>query len=582
LFVDLRLPTFDLLHVFDFFVGATRYLKLIKQGFAHRKFIRPALFGTAFRKLSQAEKVIILLCLFAFVGGGLKNLNLAYQHFTTLVPARGGELNHGFVGQPHFINPLFATTVTDLSLTNLVFSGLYKYAPDGSLAPDLAEGMPKISEDKKTYTILLRKDAVWHDNTKVTARDVVYTIHMIQDSEVSSPLKNAWLSTEVQNPDDHTVTFKTQNLVALFTHNLTTPIIPAHIWEKTDIKNFAVSPLNLDRAIGSGPYVIQETSKDPSRGKVLKVSLKAFENFYGTEPLLTNVNAYFFDSNSEAEHALTSKSIDAFGGIATETEDNPQNLVQFKPALNQAQVVFLNTQAGPTQDRNVRLALGKAINREKIISEGLNGNATSLIAPIFPADGPDIPTTSPTDMAGAKELLKKAKGEVKLRLVTTKNPTLTRTASLLAETWKELGATVTIETIESKDVKERIIKQHDFDAFLYSYKIDPGSDLFAFWHSSQTKDPGINLSGFTNTEADKLIIESRIQLDPTARQKAITGFMNIFKAETPAIILNQTLYNYRVTKDLHNVTIQNLYEPSTLFYDTRNWYTKTKRAWKFN
>ena len=105
------------------------------------------------------------------------------------VPGRGGIYTEGMLGQPTYINPLLATQEPDLSLTDLVFSGLYKYDQNGQLSPDLADGMPIISADQKQYTINLKHNAKWHNGKPLTADDVLFTIQTVQDPSFKSPLQ---------------------------------------------------------------------------------------------------------------------------------------------------------------------------------------------------------------------------------------------------------------------------------------------------------------------------------------------------------------------------------------------------------
>ena len=65
------------------------------------------------------------------------------------IPARGGELTEGEVGPARFINPILTLSQPDQDLTALVYSGLMRSLPDGSIVPDLAESYT-ISPDGTT------------------------------------------------------------------------------------------------------------------------------------------------------------------------------------------------------------------------------------------------------------------------------------------------------------------------------------------------------------------------------------------------------------------------------------------------
>lgn len=51
---------------------------------------------------------------------------------------------------------------------------MYSLDKQDNVIPAVAKSLPKISADKKTYTIQLRDDAKWSDGSAVTAKDFVY------------------------------------------------------------------------------------------------------------------------------------------------------------------------------------------------------------------------------------------------------------------------------------------------------------------------------------------------------------------------------------------------------------------------
>src|SRR3989344_5531756 len=82
------------------------------------------------------------------LGATLASISMA---LTVEVPAHGGTYTEGVVGAPRFVNPVLAISEAGRDMAALVFSGLLKTEPDGSLSPDVASSYT-ISEDKRTYT----------------------------------------------------------------------------------------------------------------------------------------------------------------------------------------------------------------------------------------------------------------------------------------------------------------------------------------------------------------------------------------------------------------------------------------------
>jgi ABC-type transport system substrate-binding protein len=107
------------------------------------------------------------------------------------VPAYGGTLSEGVLGNPQFINPLLAISDADRDLSALTYSGLMGLSESGALVPVLAESYT-ISEDGKTYTFLLRPNAKFTDGSPVSADDVVFTVKKAQDPAIKSPEYANW------------------------------------------------------------------------------------------------------------------------------------------------------------------------------------------------------------------------------------------------------------------------------------------------------------------------------------------------------------------------------------------------------
>ena len=122
-----------------------------------------------------------LVLLLALVAGliGVPALQLSTASSTASMPLPGSSAPaavarpyvEGALGVPGSVTPLTARTQVDRDLVALLFSGLVRNGPGGTIVPDLAE---RWSVDKagKTWTVDLRDDARWQDGQPVTADDV--------------------------------------------------------------------------------------------------------------------------------------------------------------------------------------------------------------------------------------------------------------------------------------------------------------------------------------------------------------------------------------------------------------------------
>ena len=117
----------------------------------------------------------------------------------TVEPSEPRDYVEGIIGAPVSVSPLTARTQVDRDLVALVFSGLVRNGPGGTLVPDLAESW-SVDPTGNTWTFVLRDDAVWHDGEPVTSTDVKFTIETLQDPDYHGPSASSWREVSVATP----------------------------------------------------------------------------------------------------------------------------------------------------------------------------------------------------------------------------------------------------------------------------------------------------------------------------------------------------------------------------------------------
>ncbi len=165
-------------------------------------------------------------------------------------------------------------------------------------------------------------------------------------------------------------------------------------------------------------------------------------------------------------------------------------------------------------------------------------------------------------------------------LTTINQQTLIKVASHLKMQWESLGIKTEIKIVDSPTFTEEIIRPRNYELILLGQGLGMILDPFPFWHSSQTKDPGLNLALYENKEADKLLEEARQTLDQEKRKTALEKFQNILIEDVPAIFLYSPDYLYLVAEEIKNVSAKIITDPSKRFSDIENWYIKIRRVWK--
>ncbi|OGN16635.1 MAG: hypothetical protein A3C88_02225, partial [Candidatus Yanofskybacteria bacterium RIFCSPHIGHO2_02_FULL_50_12] len=370
------------------------------------------------------------------------------------------------------INPLLSqANDADRDLVSLIYSGLLQYNEEGKLVPDLAKSY-EVSSDGLNYTIYLKENATWHDTKPVTADDIVYTIQTAQNQDYGSLQRLNWQGVEIQKVNDTTVIFKLKNKYAQFPNNLTLSILPKHIWEPVKPINFPLSDLNL-KPIGSGPYAFKKYQKD-DLGQIQWYELTANEQYYDGRSYIDTVQIRFYPSEDDMIAAYNRNEIKNLSYVS------PQNLkkLKFKQRLDIRQVklpryfgVFFNQSQGLViGNKNVRLALNHATEKQALVDTILAGRGSPVYSPLIETVldvGSDIPKYQydpeqakkilaadgwaepdlPTGQAGEKGILKKKNTRLTVRLTTSTFPELAQVANLLKEQWAKIGVEVTVDAL---------------------------------------------------------------------------------------------------------------------------------------
>jgi ABC-type transport system substrate-binding protein len=184
-----------------------------------------------------------------------------------------------------------------------------------------------------------------------------------------------------------------------------------------------------------------------------------------------------------------------------------------------------NMRREPFNDQRVRLALGMAIDVEKLIRYVLYGQGERITGP-FPKqtdfyDNAIAPV--PYDPQGALRLLQEAGWQrnaqgwlekngkrLSFTLITNSGNDIRKSILAIAQdAWKQIGIDVSTDLLEwSVFIQERVNKL-DFDAIVLGWSMGIDPDLYQIWHSSQTDPNQLNFVAFKNQAADDLIIKIR-------------------------------------------------------------------------
>ena len=472
----------------------------------------------------------------------------------------GGVYVEGVIGNISTLNPLLAASEPEQAVSRLLFSSLYNYDVTGALHTDLAESMTV--KDDKVYTIKLR-NAVWHDGKKLTAEDVVYTINLIKNPQVRSPLRVNWLDISARAIDDSTVEFMLPAVYAGFSHALTFPVIPKHILQ-------SVSPSSMREAdfssnpVGSGPFAVKRVQTSESTSSTDVVRMEPNTKYYGAVSTLSRLELRAYGNESLLVKAVNSGEVSAASGLSLSAADNIKSK-QYSTKhwlLNKGVYLLMNNRSQTLQDARVRQALRYATDTSSIRAT-VGDNVARLDTPILQSQiGQKLPAAPDYNLDKAKALLKEAgwtynQGQWKGKdgrplavAVTTSSgrDEYKKIVDALKQQWSKLGVDVQLREIDTSSTTtsfvQSVLQPRDYDALLYELELGADPDVFAYWHSSQASASGYNFANYSNRTVDNDLVGGRSRTNSALRAAKYIQFVNQWLNDAPAIGLYQSVGSY--------------------------------------
>ncbi len=543
----------------------------------------------------SARQTFIFLTLFiVLMVSALSILGHINRTFLVYLPESGGTLSEGVMGTPRFINPILAISDTDKDLSTLVYSGLMKKTPEGTIVPDLAESYT-VSPDGLSYTFTIRQDALFQDKTALTADDVIFTIEKIKDSIVKSPLEAIWegVSVSKSETDPRIVTFRLGAPYASFLENTTLGILPKHIWQGFAPEEFNLSKINL-QAIGSGPYKI--TSIDQNKnGFVSEITLSSWGN---NQPFIKHINFTFFKNEGDMIKSYRKGRIDHISSISPKAaaELKKEGYAPTTATLSRVFGLFFNANKNDIfRDKNVVQAINLSIDKQSIVDTVLYGFGTVIDSPVPASLSPKQSRANTLDIAKAQNILtadgwkineatgfrEKSGKQLAFSISTADVGELRATSERIKSDLAAVGINVSIKVFETGMLNQTIIRPRDYEALYFGQIIRNNADLFAFWHSSQRNDPGLNISLYTNTKVDKILEDLVATTDPAVQASKIDDFEREIRTDEPAVFIYAPEFIYMEGDGVQGVKLDHITQASERFLGIRDWYIRTDAVWKF-
>ncbi|MEK9154535.1 MAG: peptide ABC transporter substrate-binding protein [Patescibacteria group bacterium] len=543
-----------------------------------------------FKSFSRKEIIVFVVLFLAFLVSASLLLAKFISVNTKILAVSGGKYAEGAVGQPAFVNPVLASTDVDRDLVELIFSDLERMAENY-----------KSDETGKIWRYRLKENLFWHDNRPITSDDIIFTIEAIKNPDSYSPLFISWQGVSVNRISEREIEFKLPGSYVFFKDALRgLKPIPKHIFADIPAANFRLSNYNLE-PIGSGPFKFAGFKKK-SDGYIVSYDLAKNENYFGDKAYLDGFSFVFYTDESSLVKAFNMGIIDGLGNVSKESLGKinfPSKIFSFRMLKYYA--IFLNPYAQQgLKDKNVKMALSLAIDKNKIIEKSFGRYAVPVAGPLV--DGADgfSSLVYPEEIfsleksvqvfeasgwtLGEDNIRQKQFGNELVRLdfnlVVPNNQFLVETANLIKEDWFKAGVKLNLSILPLSSINGDIIKNRDYQMILFGNIIGESPDLFSFWHSSERFYPGYNLALYENKSADNLIELIRKNFNDEKRYSDLASLQSLIIGDQPAFFLYSPNYVYVSKKKLGGLEEYAISLPSDRFKNAEKLFVKTARALK--
>jgi peptide/nickel transport system substrate-binding protein len=512
---------------------------------------------------------------------------------------QGGTLSIGWNGEIQWLDPALGYDVTSWPAERLMFEPLMAYDQGTDLVPLLADGMPTVSEDGKTYTFKLHSDVnfVNEDGSvlrPMTADDVAYSINRVLNPNLKpnpSPVAGGFFgnivgaadvlggtaetASGIKAVDAGTVEFQLVQADKTFLNVLATPfasVVPKEL-AGLDATAFSAKP------VGTGPYLFKSYTKGQGATFV-----KNPNYWQPGQPYLDTIDYRTGQDGNGMLLQIEAGTLDLMGDPMppaqfTDVTTNPDYKDQVvHHTLVNVDYVFMDTQqpnGGPFSKLEVRQAVNYAIDKDAILQLAHGAGVPANC--IFPPDLPGYDASCdpyPRDVEKAKQLMKDAGLEAGFD---------TKFYTDTTDPDPQIGASIQ-QDLAAIGIRTQIVSQ-EFATFLDTIETphaapigwvgwfqdypDPSDFIDPILSCASAVKGGANAALYCNKKVDELAAAAKGEVDDAKRISEYQEIQKMIMADAPWAPFRHQEWYTLVGKRVGGYTIHPVWQ-----YDVRSLYIK--------
>lgn len=532
-----------------------------------------------FDRLSHITSIRLLifewgLLMLALILLGVTQAIWSGNSYSSSAFSEGGTYTEGTIGKVSSLNPLFATTESEKTLSRLLFSTITTVDYSGHVANGLAESITT-ADKGRTWTMTLKQGLKWSDGEPITNEDVLFTTSLIKNSAVSSSYDSNLSGVKVSETEDGKIQFSLPTAYADFASVLNIPLIPKHVFGDTAPQNIIEHSFSTN-PITSGAFTLNAIQNSGSE-KVIYLS--ANEKYYRGTPRLSSFAVHTYSDKATLIDALNSGAISATASIPPSDINliTSSNIREKQTAISSGVYAFLNT--SKLSDRDLRRAIKQALDLDKIREAAPNQTPLDYPLTDLQIKIKDYPATLAYNREAAETKfnpLVNSENGFALNIVTVDSGYLPAVSNAIAEELRSYGIDANVSTYnENQEFVSSIVSKRNYDILVYNIELGAEPDIFAYYHSSQASESGLNLSNYKNTLIDDLILGARENMDQSLRVAKYHSFLTYWVGDVPAIGIYQPNISYFYNKNIQTFSDNNrLITALDRFTDVNFWASK--------
>lgn len=445
------------------------------------------------------------------------------------------QFTEGVVGQPRSFLPSQTITQTDRTISNLIYRGLFEYDIYGELKPDLAESW-SVSDDGIVYTVKMKPGQYWSDGTPITADDLIYTSFKVKDlTDVAT-----------DKVDNLTVRYTLPNKYSPFLSLLTVNVMKSNTEEEQN----SLAP------ISSGPFKVVKINRS---GPIIKeVVLYDFSK-------KSKINRLIFRYYGSEDELITASELGEIDGFVSSKDREVGGFTEYQyPLQGVYYALFFNLRNDKFKDLETREAFAKTIPVDDLtFPYGI---------PVQGVISRSVYTDDELEFNSFDEDFLTDLGVENVTLTIPDLPQHSELARAIEGLWEsKLGVNVEVKKVDPTKIEGNVIKDRDFEILLYGQEVGRDPDRYAYWHSTQSAYPGLNLSGFEHVRADRALEEGRNQTEGEDRVVHYNQFQEVINEQKPAIFLYHPFVRYYVSDFVEGIGDKYTFSQGDRFLDFVNW-----------